>query len=102
MIVLSANSERWLNIQGALQRLEREIDSSEPRTSGCQTVMDMSGLGFSLKSALKHFLGGDKISAVKFNYTTVVKRVSIARQHALVTHTGFGDAQVGAGASGNF
>ena len=82
MIVLSTDAKIWLQVKRALQRLQREIDRTEPGAGGGETVMNMSCFRFAFERTFKHFLRRDIFATVQFNDTPVVERVGIARQHA--------------------
>src|ERR1700687_4360648 len=83
LIVLGSNPQGWLQIQGALERLEGEIDRTKTGTSGGQTIVYMSCLRFTLESALKHLLGSDIFTTVQFDDAAIIKRIGISREHAL-------------------
>ena len=73
MIVLRTNPQRGLKIQGALERLERQIDGAQTCTRCCQSIVNMCGFGLALQCALKHLLRSYVFTAIKLDYATIVK-----------------------------
>jgi hypothetical protein len=64
--------------------------------------MNVGRFGFTLEGPLKHFLRCNIFTAIQFNYTAIVQRVSIAREHVLGAQTCFSYSKVGTSACGNF
>ena len=62
-----------------LQRLEREIDRTQARARGCQSVVNVRCFRFTLECSFEHLLRGHILAAIQFDDAAIVKRVSIAR-----------------------
>src|SRR5688572_8328997 len=63
--------------------------------------MNVRRFRFTLQSSFEHLLRGHILAAVQFDYTAIVKRVSVAREHAFGSQTRFRNCQVRAGAGGD-
>ena len=64
VIVLGTNTQVGLQIESALQRLQREVNRTQTRAGSSKTVVDMRGFGFAFESAFKHLLRRDVLAAV--------------------------------------
>ena len=102
VVVLSTNAKIRLQVERALQRLEREINGAETSASGGESVMNVSCLGFAFECALKHLLRRDILAAIQFNDAAVVKRVGVARQHAFGAQARLGNREVRTCTGGHF
>ena len=72
MIVLRPNSQCGLKVQGALKRLEREINGAETRTCCGKSIVNVRCFRLALQGSFKHFLSSDVFAAVKLDYATII------------------------------
>src|SRR5215831_11560192 len=64
--------------------------------------MNMSGFGLPPQGTLKQLLRSHIITAIQFDYPSIVERVGIARKCKFGAQAGFGNCKVSAGAGGDF
>lgn len=98
MVVLGANAQVRLQIERPLERLQSEINRTEPGASCGQAVVNMCCFGFTFEGAFKHLLGGDVFAAVEFDNAPIVKRISVAWENAFGSQARFRDREVSASA----
>jgi hypothetical protein len=95
MIVLRSNAQGRLQIQSALKRLQRQVNSPETCTGCGKSVVDMRGFWLALQGPFKHFLCGHVFSTIELYHPTIIEGVSIARQHVLGAQPRVGDGEIG-------
>ena len=99
VIVLGANAQVRLQIESFLERLQSQINRTEPGAGCGQAVVNVCCFRFTFEGAFKHLLGGDIFAPVEFDNASIVKRISVAWENAFSPQARFRDREIGTSTS---